>query len=187
MWCLLPPLNDNFNFELEEEKFNEKILKGLDFLKIRITDQLDWVIIDPDEFENLCIDLLKKSKRFENVRKIGGGTGELCRDISAVEKYVTLTGIERRKWIVQCKHYSSRKVNKNDMPNIMNVLSAHDSDGIFIITSNEISPGIKQTLQSFNGDKKHPYKATWWEKSDLVNHLEKHKDIIKKYFFKNRI
>lgn len=60
MWCLLPPLNDGFHFKQEEEKFNERILNGLDFFKIKITNQLDWSVINSNEFEDLCYDLLRK-------------------------------------------------------------------------------------------------------------------------------
>lgn len=66
----------------------------------------------------------------------------------------------------------------------MNVCSEHKSDGIFIITSGKISSGVKRTFQSFTEDISHRYRSIWWERNDLVIHLEKYQDVLKKYFLK---
>ncbi len=183
MWCLIAPY---INLELgeEEKRFNERIIKGVEFFDIKVTDKLGWSVIKDDEFEDLCFDLLTNMKEFENVKKTGGGSGELCEDISAVEKYKTLDGVERIKWTIQCKHFSSRNVNQSDIPNLFNVCDAHKSDGVFIITSGKVSPGLKRTILAFNESDSHRFRARWWEKQDLVNHLEKYQDMLKKYFFK---
>ena len=183
-WGIIAPNIGEENFYREEEKFNEReIYSGLKFFKLRAVNRLDWSLLNDEEFEKLCCDLLSSLERFENVKRTGG-IGDLGKDVEATEKIETFYGIERRKWIVQCKHFQARKVNRSDFEDLINLVSSHKADGLFIITSNELNPSAKKILSDINEDDKYPFKTAYWEKSDIEKILEDKQGLIKRYFIK---
>lgn len=61
------------------------------------------------------------------------------------------------------------------------VIPAHESDGVLVITSNELTPDAKRLLEKFDTDKR-SYKAKWLEKHDLEKMLEDNERVLKRYF-----
>lgn len=145
--------------------------------------KLDWSLIDDKQFEDLCCDLLKSLDNFENVIKMGGAPGDLKRDISAIERIeTTFEGVEYRKYLVQCKRYIKTKVTPDELPGLVNALPTHDSDGLLIMTSNELTPNARIYLENINKDKTNRYKAKWVEKNKLEELIKNKPEIMKKYF-----
>lgn len=182
IWCVIPPLKGKESITNEEINFNDRYQKGLEFFNIRIVNKLNWSLIDDKQFEDLCCDLLESLDNFENVKKMGGGAGELKRDITTTEKIITHFGPEYRKWLVQCKHYNKRKVNPDDLDGLFEAIPAHDSDGVLVMTSNELTPGAKRVLEKFDKNEKTPFKAKWIERNYLEKLLEENQKIFKRYF-----
>lgn len=182
IWCVIAPLVGDDSITTEEINFNNRYQKGLNFFKIRVVNNLDWTLINDKQFEDLCCDLLDSLGNFEKIRKMGGGAGELKRDITATEKIMTHFGPEYRKWLVQCKHFLKRQVNPSDLQGLIDVISAHKANGILVMTSNELTPGTKRMLEGFDEDDRHPFKAKWMERNHLEKLLEENQKILKRYF-----
>jgi hypothetical protein len=79
---------------------------------------LDFAHLTYEDFERLCYDILIK-RGFIDVHPVGkSNASDGGKDILASEEYRTITGIETRKWIWQCKH-SKKSLNRKDVSEIM--------------------------------------------------------------------
>ena len=146
-------------------------------------NKIDFKKIDWRKFQYLCADLLT-AEGFINVF-VGGEGQDRGRDISAEEDISSHTGFkERIKWMVQCKHYagSGRSVRANEISEIQDYLEEHNADGLFIITDSTLSSSAVLKIEKFNDTKKHPYRARFWEKRQLINKLLTNEKILTKYF-----
>jgi hypothetical protein len=168
--------------EDSETQFRYKISNSFSLNDIEIKNKIDWTKIDHNQFEDLCCEILESLNQFENVTKMGGAPGDLKRDISATEKIETAFGPEYRKWLIQCKHYQKSKVTPDDLPSLINAIPTHNSNGILIITSGELTPNARLYLEKFNDSLDNPYKAKWMEKNRLEELLNDNKELMNKYF-----
>lgn len=159
-----------------------KISDSLNMNELAKDVKIEWSKIDDNEFEELCCDVLKSLKQFENVIKMGGAPGDLKRDITATERIETSFEVEYRKYLVQCKHYIKSKVTPDELPGLINALPTHEADGLLIITSNELTPNARKYLDDINNDKTNRYKAKWVEKNKLEELLQNNPKIISKYW-----
>ena len=164
------------------KQFTYKISNSFSINEFEEKADLDWSKINYNEFENLCFDLLESLDEFENVKKMGGAPGDLKRDITATQRIETIFGTEYRKWVVQCKHYQKEKVNPNDLPGLTNALSTHNSEGLLVMTSSELTPNARKYLEDFSSDPKNPYKAAWMEKNKLEELIKNNQKLLNKYF-----
>ena len=70
----------------------------------KIITSFDWSLLSPDQFEELCYDMLKKNKSlgFSTVEWFKGPTGQRGRDIEAEKTISNIPGKSRdERWIIQ--------------------------------------------------------------------------------------
>lgn len=156
-------------------------------LRCLIEAEIDFGQLTWEQFEKLCVDLLE-AEGFMNVMASGGAGGDQGRDISAEELITSRTGKQWiLQWMVQCKHYaaSGRSVGHREVADIIDFLSTHDADGLLVITDTNLTASLVKKLEKFDRDKKHPYKAVFWNGHRLRKLLlERHLNLLARYFSK---
>ncbi len=104
----------------------------------KIIGIFDWSLISPEQFEELCYDILNKNKSlgFSNVNWFKGPSGQRGRDIEAEKVIINIPGKSRVEgWIIQCKHYLHQPVAVSDFSNTILWADHHNPEGILIMTS----------------------------------------------------
>jgi len=106
--------------------------------------------------------------------------------IFAEEDLVTHSGYsETVKWVIQCKHYagSGRNVSEREIGDVIGYLDTQQADGLFIMTDTDLSGTAVKKLRDINISKRHPYRARFWNKYELVNRLNSAcRHLLVKYF-----
>ncbi len=139
----------------------------------------------PDQFVEFCADLLKAPPGFKNVT-LGGSGADLGCDIYAEEDWVTHSGYsETIRWLIQCKHNagSGRGVSSTEVGDVIGFLDEHKADGIFFITSTNVSGIAAKKLHEINRSVRHPFKARYWNRYELESRLlSTASHLVRKYF-----
>ena len=87
-------------------------------------NEIDFTQLNPDEFTELCADILRSTPGFNNIIIGGKGPDSGC-DIFADEELVTHSGYsETIRWVVQCKHYirSGKNVSATEIGDVFGYL-----------------------------------------------------------------
>ena len=151
----------------------------------RVEAEIDFTQLNWEQFEQLCVDLLE-AEGFTNVVPSGGWGGDQGRDIAAQESITSRTGKQWTvQWMVQCKHYavSGRSVGHRDVTGIIDFLSTHNADGLFVITDTSLTASLVKKLEEFDRDKRLPYRTAFWDGHRLQNLLlDRHPKLLLRYF-----
>jgi len=140
--------------------------------------RLSWEV-----FEYMCEDLLRAQGFTVTSRPARGPDG--AKDMIAKRYYTDDMGVtEEQIYLVECKHLSNsgRSVYDSDIGNFQANLSFHQANRYLLITSTLPSETVKNQLQGVSDDPSIPFKALFWAKTDLMKHLLKYTDILRKYF-----
>ena len=82
-----------------------------------VTTQLDWSVLDDEDFERLVFSLISRAPSYENSQWLQKTHApDRGRDLSAdrVESD-SLAGVRRYRTVIQCKHWLSRSVGPGDV------------------------------------------------------------------------
>lgn len=148
-----------------------------------VPTNLNWAAITPEQFENLCTDLLDSSPNWENVTWLTHtNASDRGRDIKAnwVIKDET-RGTVREKCLIQCRHKIRGSVSASDIHELSNILRTHGNFDIYIIiTSGKFTDGAIQSVESHNESDRKPTVEIWndWKLERL---LASHPELIQKY------
>jgi len=142
--------------------------------------------LSPDEFEELCYDLLC-DLGFKNInwRK---GTGRASspadsgRDIEAererVDEVDQSVSIER--WFIECKHYK-RGIPAKDLQNALAWATSERPDVLLIVASNFLSNSAKDHLRSYKTKNAPSFRIRTWERPTLEKLVASRSLLRRKY------
>lgn len=192
MWGLVPPFIDNeVPYKTERARFIHMLLDGHEFFKLSKEDGIivvdfkkidfDWNKLSNQQFEELCYDIFRSMNEIKEIQ-LTAGTSDLGQDIRAIENTMTLTGAKKRKWTIQCKHYTKRKVLPNDVADLPNAYSQLKFDVFCLMTSNFISPGTDRMLEAWRKNPTYPFTTQTWDRKRIEYFLKNKPDIYAKYF-----
>lgn len=137
------------------------------------------------EFQRLCFDLLQ-AEGCRNVSGLGKGPDQGV-DITIDVPITSPLGDDFKSYIVQCKWYKQeRSVGENEIGNIIDYLSMHSADGLLMITSAYFTGTALNKYRALDRTNKHPYEIKLWDGHELTNRLNKHPEIISRYFYKEK-
>ncbi len=142
--------------------------------------KIDWKNITPERFEELSFRIIE-SEGFTEVKWFGKGGGDKGRDIIA--KLTTNYSKNIRKtetWIIQCKRYSIKPPNKNDISSFLQQCREHKPDNVLLIISTTISSDMKDWLNAISSDYK--FKIHYWEELDLLKLVKTKSKELRDYF-----
>jgi len=194
LWAVMTPFIESSGlryYTTERERFVQKILEGHKFFGLSKEDgvvvvdlermSFDWKKLTDKQFEELCSDIFHSLDEIEDVQ-ITAGTADLGQDIAAIETWDTLLGRSKRKWTIQCKHFTTRKVLPSDIANLPNAYSQLGFDVFCLMTSGLLSPTCYRLLESWRTDRTFPFTVRFWDRKKIENFLRNKPDIYAKYF-----
>ena len=133
------------------------------------------------DFVNMSKEILEK-KEFTDL-EILEGPGDRGNDIIGDESLKTNLGIEKRRCLVQCKHYakSERRVSDEEIRTTRGSMSQRNCKSILIITSTTLSPQAKHTVRHFREVDDIPF--YYWDAESLADLLKNaiYREIVMKY------
>lgn len=188
-WSVISELNFDWAYMLEERDFLKNVRNGYAIFKddvkkeIKLVDMateatLDWNKVKPKQFEELCADILDSFDSMSNC-VLTGATGDEGRDIKAEEKVETITGVEVRNWCVQCKHFPSRAVGRQDIEDLSKLHTRFKFDVYCIMTSGTFSPNAMRLLDAYD---EQGFKIICMDRRVLEKQIKKKTDLLKKFY-----
>jgi hypothetical protein len=99
------------------------------------------------------------------------------KDILADEEYHTLTGMEQRKWLWQCKH-SKRSLSRKDVSEIGDLLEENNASAYGLFCSNALTPDLVERLEQKKNGKAH---ILYYGITEFTTLLSQHPNLLIKY------
>lgn len=174
-------------YSSEQRDFLEKVRTGYAIFEenvkkeirlIELTElKLDWSKLDPNQFEDLCCAVLCSFDSISNCVKTGA-TGDEGRDIKATEKVETFTGVELRKWVVQCKHHPNGSVGRKDIDDLRTLHTRFKFDVYCVMTSGTFSPSAMRLLEEYE---KEGFTIKYMNKQFLEDRFRKIPTLLKQF------
>jgi hypothetical protein len=137
-----------------------------------VSTKLAWDVLDADDFERLVFNIISDALGYENPRWLMRTTApDRGRDLS-VDRVVTdsLSGVTRKRVIIQCKHWLSKSVAPSDVANALTAVQLWEPppvDVLVIATSGRFSQDAVQWIEKREHDRQRPAVEPWAE-----THLE---------------
>ena len=148
--------------------------------------QIDFSILDGEQFEELCEDLFKAMGFDDPLPERSGRGPDGGKDLIVSEKRESgVLGAPRRfKWLVECKNFakSGKSVRPDDVGSITDKLVTHDADGYLLVTSTGPSINVATTIKSIDESDRFNFEATCWAGNRLIDEILKHRHVLEKYF-----
>lgn len=150
-------------------------------------DPLDWKLLDPEAFEELCYDVLLRCDRYDpkRMRKLGKARSrDGGRDIEAWT--MPRPGKPAQKWIYQCKFSSS---STGSLPAsrvaVSDIVDQFDADGFGVLTNLVIDATLYDRLDAIartRAKRGRELQVDTWSKYELERFLHPKRDLMKRYF-----
>lgn len=135
--------------------------------------------IDPELFEDLCVDILE-SEGFKVDRHAGRGS-EIGWDILAIYPQEIIENSFQERWIVQCKHKENDKALAiNDIKTItIPMVEYADAKFFLLITNGKLSTSLENFISKLQ--ERFKCKGIYIDYEKLINLILKHPKIQLKY------
>jgi len=136
-----------------------------------ITMGLDWPVLTDETFERLIFRLISDTPGYENVQWLQKTrAADRGRDLSAwrIEKD-PLSGVRRRRVIIQCKHWLSKSVGDTDVADTMTKIKHWEPpriDALVIATSGRFTADAISYIERHNQED-HALEVDMWPDSHL--------------------
>ena len=135
--------------------------------------RISWSQLKPKEFELLCC-LILEANQFTDIQWFGESGGDKGRDIIARKMETPLSSFQKSsRWVVQCKRYISKPLQKADIASFLASAREHKPDKVLIAITNTLSSNTKDWLESIRHD--YPFEIYLWEELDLLREIYRHK------------
>lgn len=131
-----------------------------------VTAELNWGALDDDSFERLIFNLLTGAAGYENPRWLMKTRApDRGRDLS-VDRVAedALSGVKRRRVIVQCKHWLSRSLSVDDCASSVAHVSLWEPprvDVLVLATSGRFTSDAVRWVEQHNEEAKQPEIELW--------------------------
>ena len=135
----------------------------------------DLYQLSPDEFENMCYDLLCE-EGYENVHRRGkSNTRDGGVDIEADEFVRAIHTYEKRKWIFQCKR--EKNLDRKELRDIEILLKEFQADRYGLFYAGIINPSVWDRCRIFSKN------SVWLFDQDWIKQkLKEYPKVADKYF-----
>ena len=135
----------------------------------------DLYKLSPEEFENMCYDLLC-AEGYENIHRRGNvNASDDGVDIEADELVRGIRTFEKRKWIFQCKR--TKKLDKKELCDVEILLKEFQADKYGLFYAGVIKPSVWDRRRAFSKD------SVWLFDQDWIKQkLKEYRNVSEKYF-----
>lgn len=136
-----------------------------------VATQLMWDRLSAEDFERLIFSLISNERGYENPQWLTRTNApDRGRDLSVTRVIQDpLSGVTRRRVIIQCKHWNSRSVNPGDVGELKEQMLLWDSprvDVLVIATSGRFTSDAVAVIEKSNNDDR-ALKIEMWPESHL--------------------
>jgi hypothetical protein len=137
-----------------------------------VSTRLDWSVLSADQFEALVFDLIRLADGYENVNWLmRTNAADRGRDVEAQRVVIdALSGTRRTRVIVQCKHWTTRSVNRSDLIECRETMRLWEPPAVgtlIIATTGRFTQDAVEIAQRWSEDGERPSVELWPE-----SHLE---------------
>ena len=165
--------------DLEYMYIIDSFEKFADFKICGELEKIDFTHMNSASFENLCHDFLEASG-FQNIHPIGNSNAsDGGKDLIAEEIIKGLAGIEKRVYVIQCKHRKTTSLSRESVQEIDILLRENNAEKYLLICSNDLTPQTIDRLEKQN--ERRTNKVVYWGKIEFAARLRKFPDLISKY------
>ncbi|MFZ3382901.1 MAG: restriction endonuclease [Candidatus Methanoperedens sp.] len=146
---------------------------------------IDWSLLSPNEFEELCTALLYKDN-FYNIKKMGDANdSDRGRDITANKKMRIMSKIENEEeWIIQCKRHLVSPPNINQLKDALDWCIAHKPDGVIFFITNRLTSATVDWLKLIKNH--YTFQIVTLDIDYLEDQLSKDRQLYLKFFEKTQ-
>ena len=174
----------NTAYKIEKEKLFQRHIQEYNI--IFKPKNVEWKEnSNPQIFEDLIYDLLKKNKRIKHLKHVShtnerdGGRDMIADWIIADENPSENRPVySKKRVIIQCKAYKNG-VGKQDVLDIRDTVDRYDSQGYFLVVSTYTKATLTEHLDKIKQSGK--IWIDWWTRKDIDEEILKYPDIITKY------
>lgn len=143
---------------------------------------INWELVDDEQFEQLCYDVIYCSKKFDvtTIKKMGKSRSrDGGRDIEV--QTIERLGTKTEKWIVQCKFMKNNQtLSGSKLTGISDLIEQYSVDGLCIMTSGLIDSTLYDKLAIITKNRK--VKLETWSRLELERFIARYPVIYNKYF-----
>lgn len=137
-----------------------------------VTTALTWAALDDDGFERLIFNLIGSTPGYENPEWLmKTRAADIGRDLSVTRVVIdALSGTNRSRVVIQCKHWLSRSLNADDIaPALTQMALWRDPpvDVLVIATSGRFTATAVQWIEKHNATSGSTPKIDMWAESHL--------------------
>lgn len=155
-----------------------------------VSTQLAWDKLEPDDFERLLFNLLTAAANYENVQwAMHTNAPDRGRDIAADRiSRDSLSGVQRQRVAVQCKHWRSRSVRPDDLVKEIASVELWDHppvDVLIVATSGRFTMDAISWVEKHNAERKLP-RIEIWPESHLESLLAQRSDLVSEFQLRSR-
>jgi hypothetical protein len=153
--------------------------------KGKVTTKLTWNELGDDDFERLIYNLIGSSLGYENPEWLTQTNApDRGRDLSVIRIHQdALSGIERQRVIVQCKHWLSRSVGLSEIANTkeqMKLWEPPSVDVLILVTSGRFTTDAIAYVEKHNQSDT-ALKIEMWPESHLERLLAGRPDLLAEF------
>lgn len=152
-----------------------------DHAGLKAAEQLNWGAVTPEQFEDLCYDVILRSGRFDEktIRKHGKTRS---RDGGRDIEVWTLPRLQEPpvKWIFQCKFITSGKSLAGSKVTVADVIDQYDAAGFGVMTNEVIDSTLYDKLDAVTS--RRGVGLDTWDGRRLQRFLTSRPDLMQRYF-----
>ncbi len=136
-----------------------------------------------EDFELFCEELLR-AEGFSIEKRPSRGPDAGADMIVSITKQDVLGVAEESRILVECKHnaHSGRSVRESDVGLIIERTVSNHCNKYLLITSTIPASGLATQIREISSNPSIPITASFWSKSDIERILERHNDLVVRYF-----
>jgi len=143
----------------------------------KTTNRLHFEDLDPKRFEDLCLSLVYRMKKWKDIKHYGASGNDDGIDIYATYK----NDDEEVKWMIQCKRYKS--IKKNEIKKLIDKIITSDiPDIILLIISCDVSKKNQDYFNNYSQKKGIKQNFIWTQSILEAKLYSDYDDLLFTYF-----
>ena len=163
------------------------MLEGVSAAVTGVADlNLDWSSLSDEQFEQLCYDIIDAHPSYdsETIHKMGHSRSpDGGRDFVVHETLRWPVG-QPRKWVFQCKLVTNgTSLGRTGMLDVGDMLEQYGAQGLGVMTSGRISPGLDDKLDSICAQR--GVKLKLWSVYEISRVVARNPSLRRRYFEKS--
>lgn len=143
----------------------------------KTTNRLHFEDLDPKRFEDLCLSLVYRMKKWKDIKHYGASGNDDGIDIYATDQ----NDDEEVKWMIQCKRYKS--IKKNEIKKLIDKIITSDiPDIILLIISCDVSKKNQDYFNNYSQNKGIKQNFIWAQSILEAKLYSDYNDLLYIYF-----